>query len=66
MINHNCLLPTGAVNGGWGHAILECFQAEGTRMFAGNDEYMSQVNYCPFCGQKATIQIDMEKKVVTQ
>ena len=37
----------------WGDAITYCYTApNGGGMWAGNDEYESRVNFCPFCGEK--------------
>jgi len=51
--NHKCeyLLPQAA----FGEAINSCFEKDG-EFWVGNNEYASQVNYCPFCGEKAPIQ----------
>ena len=56
-VEHYCVLPKGAAEGVWGHAITECSEYLDGRMFVDNDEYESQVNFCPFCGQKAKVQI---------
>ena len=44
---------------GAGPAIEYCYEDD-YGMFAGNGEYESQVNYCPFCGEKADIQGPVE------
>jgi hypothetical protein len=43
---------------GYGEAITSCYENEKGEFWAGNDEYGSRVNYCPFCGMKAPRQID--------
>lgn len=53
---HRCWLSS--AESGHGAAVTECTEdADGT-LWVGNDEYGSQVNYCPVCGRKATVQID--------
>lgn len=51
--NHNCecLQPLT----GCGQAITRCLERHG-EFWVENDEYMSQVNYCPYCGAKAPIE----------
>lgn len=36
-----------------GHAIDSCEEDEHAFLWAGNGEYESMVNFCPFCGYKA-------------
>lgn len=38
---------------GHGTAIYECVENDKGELWAGNDEYGTRVNYCPFCGFKA-------------
>ncbi len=38
---------------GYGSAIDSCYENMAGEFWAGNGEYGSQVNYCPFCGAKA-------------
>lgn len=33
-------------------AIIHCFEIE-DKLFVSNNEYISQVNYCPYCGFQA-------------
>ena len=45
-----------------GPAITYCYRdnSKGTlpgSMWAGNGEYESQINYCPFCGAKAVLMV---------
>lgn len=42
----------------YGHAIDHCYEDEDGLLWASNTEYESQINYCPFCGYKAKIQIN--------
>lgn len=37
-----------------GEAINECVEDTDGRFWVGNDEYASQVDFCPYCGTKAT------------
>jgi hypothetical protein len=37
----------------YGIAIKYCYEDADGKLWAGNDEYESQVNYCPGCGYKA-------------
>lgn len=44
-----------------GPAVNYCFEAADDGSFwAGNAEYESQVNFCPFCGEKAKVETEME------
>ena len=52
--NHFC---TGTLpSAHYGEALYECGEDEG-RLWVRNDEYTSQVNYCPYCGYKAPRQL---------
>jgi hypothetical protein len=53
MERHKCEgeLPESA----YGSAIDWCREDEQGRLWAENDEYSSQVNYCPYCGFKARV-----------
>jgi len=42
-----------------GSAITYCQERDG-ELWAGNGEYESQVNYCPYCGFKATVKAVIE------
>ncbi len=44
----------------FGPAILAVIEDDDGRMYVFNGEYASQVNYCPFTGQRATVQIGKE------
>jgi hypothetical protein len=43
---------------GYGAAIEYCLENENGELWAGNGEYGTRVNYCPFCGAKAPLQIE--------
>ncbi|KKM86038.1 hypothetical protein LCGC14_1283020 [marine sediment metagenome] len=49
----------------YGPAIDVCIEEENGKYWVDNDEYSSQVNYCPFCGSKAPTQI-AEKEFIIQ
>jgi hypothetical protein len=40
-----------------GEAIESCIEDEEGRFWVDNTEYASQVNYCPYCGAKAPVQV---------
>ncbi len=46
----------------YGPAIRYCFEDEDGKLWVSNDEYASQVNYCPYCGQKAKTGAEMSAK----
>ena len=56
---HDCDhdLPSGL----YGDAIYQCVETEDGELWAGNGEYCSQVNYCPYCGYKAKVQVELSK-----
>jgi hypothetical protein len=41
----------------YGPSIEQCWTDSDDYMWAGTEEYLSQVNYCPICGMKAPVQI---------
>ncbi len=67
---HNCTPGHDWVKGdgaifpcsGFGSAIEDCKEDECGRLWAGNSEYGTQVNYCPFCGYRAKVQIEWRPK----
>ena len=38
---------------GYGPAVEGCEERDDGSLWAGNGEYGSRVNFCPFCGYKA-------------
>ena len=42
----------------YGPAISECVEDDVGAFWAGNGEFASQVNFCPFCGERAPTQVD--------
>ena len=54
---HKCIgdLPDSA----YGDAITECYEEDNGKLWAGNGEYNSQVNFCPYCGYKAKKQVTL-------
>lgn len=53
---HNCI-STGAPRGGFGAAVDSCTERSDGTLWAGNDEYATQVNFCPFCGYSARVRL---------
>jgi hypothetical protein len=41
----------------YGAAIEDCSENENGELWVGNGEYESQVNFCPYCGFKAPVQL---------
>lgn len=41
----------------YGSAISSCFEGEDGALWVSNEEYASQVNFCPYCGFRAKIQL---------
>lgn len=58
-MNHECKgdLP----EDGYGAAIYICHEDSNGKFWVGNGEYGSQVNFCPFCGAKATVAAEIKK-----
>ena len=55
--------PEDPLEGFWGKyggAIEQCTEHDDGSLWVDNGEYASCVNYCPFCGTKATKQIPNE------
>jgi hypothetical protein len=48
---HRCELQS--PDKAYGIAIKYCYEATDGKLWAGNNEYESHVNYCPVCGYKA-------------
>ena len=44
----------------YGPAIDVCQEELDGTLWASNNEYASQVNYCPFCGYKARVQAEIK------
>ena len=63
MAKHNCECES--PHASYGPAIHYCIEDDEGRFWVGNDEYESQVNYCPFCGAKASVQIELDKATYT-
>lgn len=42
----------------YGPAITNCWEDDDGRLCVSNGEYMSQVNFCPFCGKGAKVRVD--------
>ena len=48
--------------GMWGHAIKYTYSKEDGTMWVGNDEYETQVNFCPMTGKPAEKQMTGTEK----
>jgi wobble nucleotide-excising tRNase len=46
----------------YGGAIRRCQEDEDGTLWVDNGEYASQVNYCPFCGYQARVQVLPEEE----
>lgn len=46
-----------------GHAISFCLSDREGRLWVSGGSYTTQVNYCPFCGFKARVQVEWEPDV---
>ena len=44
----------------YGPAISYCRENWEGQYWVGNDEYNSQVNFCPYCGKKAPVQVEIK------
>lgn len=58
MYTHECNAPNEARDGMYGIAIDKCWESDDGILWVDNDEYCSQVNYCPYCGYQAKIKIE--------
>ena len=41
----------------YGVAVTHCYEDNGEKLWVSNDEYASQVNFCPYCGYEAKIEV---------
>ena len=46
-----------APSDGYGVAVSECWEEEDGTLWVSNEEYTSQVNFCPTCGYEAKVKI---------
>jgi hypothetical protein len=53
---HECKLDS--PKAAYGAAVEACYEWKDGTFWVTNDEYSSQVNYCPVCGAKAPVQIE--------
>jgi hypothetical protein len=44
----------------YGEAFDVCWEEKG-KLFVSNNEYSNQVNFCPYCGYKAEIQVERKE-----
>jgi len=45
---------------GYGTAVDSCEEDADGKLWVGNSEYGTRVNYCPFCGYEAREKVDWE------
>jgi len=45
-------------SGRYGEAVRYCEEQADGKLWVSNGEYDSQVNYCPFCGYAAAVQVE--------
>jgi hypothetical protein len=61
---HKCEYTPGPYPGGMqgkgshGPAFTECIELASGELWITNDEYDSQVNFCPVCGYKARVEVE--------
>jgi hypothetical protein len=60
MERHYCEAPRKAKEYNYGVAIYRCTELEDGTLMVDNDEYGSQVDYCPYCGYEAKVKIQKE------
>ena len=46
---------------GYGVAVFDCEENERGEFWVSNGEYDTRVNFCPFCGQKATVPVELRQ-----
>ena len=58
---HHCVMPKQSPYLKAGNAIDYCLEYDDEMILcAGNDEYESQVNFCPICGYEAKVKISVK------
>lgn len=57
MERHYCTQPKGTKDYIYGVAIYQCTELEDGTLMVDNEEYGSQVNFCPYCGYEAKVKI---------
>ena len=60
MERHYCKASRKAKDYIYGVAIYQCTELEDGTLMVDNDEYGSQVDYCPYCGYEAKVKIQKE------
>jgi len=58
--------PDGVPSGAYGSVIDHCYEDEKGQFWVSNYEYESQVNFCPFCGDRAPAQADWATLAIEQ
>lgn len=57
---HHCVVKDFINDRQWGGCVEKCEEADDRTLWVDNDEYDTQVNFCPFCGYKAKKQLEKE------
>ena len=60
---HKCISWKADARENWvnyGSAVTACTEDDMGQFWASNGEYVSKVNYCPYCGVKSPVQFDAD------
>ena len=60
---HECSVVGSQVGWGYTASMIRCFERKNGDLCVVNWGYVSRVNYCPFCGYKAKMQMKLKKGV---
>jgi len=60
---HECSVVGSQVEWGYTASMIRCFERENGSLCVVNWGYVSRVNYCPFCGYKAKMQMKLKEGV---
>ncbi|MBA7580010.1 hypothetical protein ES708_21896 [subsurface metagenome] len=58
---HECSVIGSEVEWGYTASMIRCFERENGSLCVMNWGYVSRVNYCPFCGYKAKMQMKLKR-----
>ena len=62
-MTHECYIPEWEIkNIKYGNAIDLCYEDDNGELIVEGDGKGNQVNFCPFCGYKAKVQIEHKPK----
>ena len=66
-MKHECIIPEWEMKETmYGNAIYNCKEDDEGRLIAEGGEYGNQVNFCPFCGYKAKVQIECKPTTIKE